>query len=47
MLIKDPSKRISAKKAFENKWIQKNTISDELDKDCLANLGQFYVFMIF
>jgi calcium-dependent protein kinase len=36
MLQKDPKKRISAEEAFNDKWIQNNSIKDKLSPKVLS-----------
>ncbi|EGR29659.1 protein kinase domain protein [Ichthyophthirius multifiliis] len=42
MLQKDYNKRISAQKAFDDPWIQKNASKQPLNTKVLSNLGQFH-----
>lgn len=43
MLEKDPNKRISAKDAYNDPWIQKNAPSEKIDTKALKNMTNFYV----
>lgn len=43
MLTIDPNHRISAKDAYNDPWIQKNSSSQPLDTKALKNLGNFHV----
>lgn len=42
MLEKDPNKRISAKDAYNDPWIQKNAPSEKIDTKALKNMTNFY-----
>jgi len=42
MLEKDPVKRLSAKDAFNDPWIQKNAPSAKIDPKAIKNLNTFY-----